>query len=177
MFGTIVQCAAALFDQHVPAERALREPQLYQYTLHARSYRMWSYWVNVFDAIWQSTVIFFISYFAYRHEENIDGASFGFAVIFAMTATSLLHVLIQTSRVGLSVISSIVLSFLVFIGFTLVFDAACVNCMAGESPYYVSYKTLRQARFWLSTSLCIVVAMLPRYAIRCFYSAMRSPLK
>ena len=138
---------------------------------------MWSYWVNVFDAIWQSTVIFFISYFAYRHEENIDGASFGFAVIFAMTATSLLHVLIQTSRVGLSVISSIVLSFLVFIGFTLVFDAACVNCMAGESPYYVSYKTLRQARFWLSTSLCIVVAMLPRYAIRCFYSAMRSPLK
>ncbi|CAF4139880.1 unnamed protein product, partial [Adineta steineri] len=40
LFTVLPQCAAALFDQHVPAERALREPQLYQYTLHGKSYTM-----------------------------------------------------------------------------------------------------------------------------------------
>lgn len=137
---------------------------------------MWSYWINIADAIWQSTVIFFIAYFCYQNEAEIDKLSFGFAIIFCMIITSLIHVLIQTSRVDLSLLASIAFSCLVFLGFTLVFDATCVNCIAGESPYKVSYHTFRQGRFWLTSLLTIVTAMLPRYIVRSFYQMLRNPL-
>lgn len=94
-----------------------------------------------------------------------------------MIVTSLIHVLIQTSRIDLSVIAAIAFSFLVFLGFTLIFDAVCVSCIPGESPYKVSYETLRQARFWFTSLLTIVTAMLPRYTVKCFYLILRNPFR
>jgi len=93
-----------------------------------------------------------------------------------MTVTSLIHVLIQTSRINLAVISSIVFSFLGFLGFTLIFDIICVNCIQGENPYQVSYQTFRQSRFWFTNILAIVTAMLPRFTIKSVYNSIRNPL-
>jgi len=138
---------------------------------------MWCYWINILDAIWQSAVIFFIAYFSYRHESYIDVLSFGFSIIFSMIITSLIHVVIQTSRIDISIISSTAFSFLVFLGFTLVLDATCVVCLPGENPYQVSYHTLRQGRFWFTTVLTIVTAMLPRFTIKCVYNTIRNPLQ
>ena len=136
---------------------------------------MWSYWVNILDAIWQSSVIFFFAYLSYRNEFYIDVSAFGFSIAFSMIVTSLIHVLLQTSRVDISVISSIAFSFLVFLGFTLVFDETCVVCIPGESPYQVSYQTFRKARFWFTTVLTIFTAMLPRFTIKCLYNTIRYP--
>jgi len=137
---------------------------------------MWSYWINILDAIWQSAVIFFLAYFAYQDAHYMDVSSFGFSIATSMIITSLIHVLLQTSRVDLSMISSIAFSLLVFLGFTLIFDVTCVNCIAGESPYQVSYQTLRQGRFWFTTILTIVTAMFPRFAVKCVYNSVRNPL-
>jgi len=137
---------------------------------------MWSYWINIVDAVWQSAVIFFIAYFAYQNESYIDVSSFGFSIIFSMIVTSLIHVLLQTSRIDLSVIASIVFSFFVFLGFTLIFDATCVDCIPGESPYQVSYHTFRRSRFWFTNILTIVTAMLPRFAVKCVYNSIQNPL-
>ncbi|CAF1092643.1 unnamed protein product [Adineta steineri] len=175
LFTVLPQCAAALFDQHVPAERALREPQLYQYTLHGKSYTMSSYWINMFDAVWQSAIIFFISYYSYRHESEIDRLSFGFSLVFSMIITSLIHVFLQTRRIDWSVVGSTILSFLVFLGFTLVFDATCINCIPAESPYKVSYRTFRESQFWFTNIFIIITAMLPRFTFKCVYNTLRNP--
>lgn len=137
---------------------------------------MWLYWINILDAVWQSAVIFFIAYLSYQTESYIDVSSFGFSIAFCMIVTSLIHVLLQTSRVDWSIISSIAFSFLVFLGFTLIFDVTCVDCLQGESPYQVSYQTLRQGRFWFTSIFTIVTAMLPRFAVKCVYNTLRNPL-
>jgi phospholipid-translocating ATPase len=137
---------------------------------------MWSYWINILDAVWQSAVIYFIAYLSYKNESYIDVSSFGFSIIFSMIVTSLIHVLIQTSRIDWSVISSIAFSFLVFLGFTLIFDATCVVCLPGESPYQVSYQTLRRGRFWMTNLFTIVTAMLPRFTVKCIYNSIHNPL-
>jgi hypothetical protein len=128
----------------------------------------------MFDAIWQSTIIFFISYYAYK--SDIDTLSLGFSLIFSMMVTSLVHILLQTSRIDWSVVGSTALSFLVFLGFTLVFDAVCVSCIPYESPYKVSYHTFRQARFWFTNLFVIITAMLPRFAVKCVYNTIQNPL-
>lgn len=127
------------------------------------------------DAIWQSTIIFFISYYAYRNQSDIDRLSFGFSLVFSMMMTSLIHVILQTSRIDWSVVGSTILSFLVFLGFTLVFDATCVKCLPGESPYNVSYRTFRQGQFWFTNIFIIITAMLPRFSFKCIYNTIRRP--
>ncbi|CAF3572923.1 unnamed protein product [Rotaria sordida] len=176
LFTVLPQCAAALFDEHISAERALREPELYQYTLNGKSYRKHSYWINIFDAIWQSTIIFFINYYSYQHQSNIDVLSFGFLLTFSMMTTSLLHVLIQTSRIDWSVVGSTILSFLVFIIFTLIYDDVCVACSPYENPYKVSYRTFRQGRFWFANLFILITALLPRFTVKCVYNTIRNPL-
>jgi phospholipid-translocating ATPase len=131
----------------------------------------------MFDAIWQSTIIFFISYYAYRYQSEFDTLSLGFSLVFSMVVTSLIHVLLQTTRIDWSVISSTALSFLVFFVFTLVFDATCVACSTYESPYYVSFRTFRQARFWFTNIFVIITAMLPRFTVKSIYNTIKKPLQ
>jgi phospholipid-translocating ATPase len=166
-----------LSDQHITAERALHEPQLYQYTLNGNAYRIWSYWINLADAIWQSAIIFFFAYYGYFNDSSIDNFSFGFSLVFSMMATSLIHVLIQRSRINRPVIISVVLSFLAFLVFALSYDAVCINCVPSESSYRVSYHTFRQGQFWFTTLLTIITAMLPRFTGKYFWNTFLSPLR
>jgi len=138
---------------------------------------MWSYWINIFDAVWQSSIIFFVAYFAYANCADVDGLSFGFSLVFSLTTTSLLHVVLQTTRVDILLILSILLSFLMFLGFTLVFDAECVACLTGEeSPYQVSYRMFRQGIFWFTNLFTLITALLPRYLVKCIYNTTVNPL-
>lgn len=137
---------------------------------------MWSYWINILDAVWQATVEFFVAYLAYRNQASIDVASFGFTLIFSMVIVSVLHVILQTSRIDWSVITASAFSILVFLGFTLIFDAVCVNCLTGESPYQVAYHTMQQGCFWFTIILTITLALLPRYIVKCVYNTIANPL-
>ena len=137
---------------------------------------MWSYWINIGDAIWQSTVIFFIAYLVYPSHAGVDALSFGFSIAFSMMMTSMIHVFLQTTRVDISLIASILLSLLIFFGFTLIFDSTCESCLAGQSPYQVSYYMFRQGLFWLTNLFTIVTAMLPRFVVKAIYNSTKNPL-
>ncbi len=141
---------------------------MYQYTLHAKSYQIWSYWINILDAVWQSTAIFFIAYFVYANNADVDALSFGFSLIFSMVATSWIHVLLQTTRIELRLIGSIVLSFLVFLISTLILDATCLTCLSGQNPYQVSYTMFRQGIFWFTNLFTIIIAMFPRFLLNVY---------
>jgi len=121
-------------------------------------------------------VIFFIAYYAYANNADVDALSFGFSLMFSMIVTSSIHVVLQTTRVDIALISSIVLSFLVFLGFTLAFDATCVSCLAGQSPYQVSYRMFGEGIFWFTNLFTIVTAMLPRFLVKCIYNSTVNPL-
>lgn len=138
---------------------------------------MRSYWINTLDAIWQSTVIFFMAYFAYIKDANIDALGFGFSIAFSMLTTSMIHVLLQTTRIDMALLGAILLSFLTFLGFSLVFDATCVVCLSGQSSYHVSYMVFRQGLFWLTNLLTVILAMLPRFLIKVLYNSTVNPLK
>jgi len=121
-------------------------------------------------------VIFFVAYFTYANDPRIDALSFGFSIAFSMTITSMIHVFLQTTRIDLSLISSIIVSFLTFLGFTLAFDMTCVTCLNGQSSYGVSYSMFRRAIFWWTNLFTIVTAMIPRFVVKCFYNTTVNPL-
>ncbi|CAF1320343.1 unnamed protein product [Rotaria magnacalcarata] len=93
-----------------------------------------------------------------------------------MTITSMIHVVLQTKRIDLALVGSIAFSLLVFLGFTLIMDATCIVCLNGQSPYHVSYMAFRQGLFWLTNLLTIILAMLPRFFVKCIYNSTGNPL-
>lgn len=51
-----------IYDQSAPADMLLSQPGLYAVGRESQLYRSHSFWVNIIDALYQSTVIFFITY-------------------------------------------------------------------------------------------------------------------
>ena len=69
---TLIDCfyhVTGIYDECVPAEMLLSQPELYVVGREAQLYRSHSFWVNIIDALYQSTVIFFIA-FGVRFETN-----------------------------------------------------------------------------------------------------------
>ena len=55
-------CYLGIYDQSAPADMLLSQPALYAVGRESQLYRSHSFWVNIIDALYQSTVIFFIAY-------------------------------------------------------------------------------------------------------------------
>ena len=51
-----------IYDQSAPAELLLTRGELYSMGRESQLYRSHSFWVNIIDALYQSTVIFFVAY-------------------------------------------------------------------------------------------------------------------
>jgi phospholipid-translocating ATPase len=136
---------------------------------------MSSYWINILDAIWQATAIFFIAYFSYANYANIDSFSFGCSLVLSMILISMVHVGLQATRIDLVLISSMVLSILLFFVFTLIYDATCLTCLNGQNSYGVAYSAFNQPIFWFTNLLTIITALLPRFIIKCIYNSTTNP--
>lgn len=132
--------------------------------------------MNILDAFWSSTIIYFITYYSYLHQSYIDTLSLGFSLVFSLMVTSLLQILLQATRIDWSVVGSMLLSFIVYLAFTLIFDAVCVSCIPYESPYRVSFHTFRQGRFWFTNLFIVVIALLPRFIVKGLYNTFVNPL-
>lgn len=61
-FGNLLYTSVGIYDQSAPAEMLLSRPNLYAVGREAQLYRSHSFWVNIIDALFQSTAIFFIAY-------------------------------------------------------------------------------------------------------------------
>lgn len=59
---SIFHAFTGIYDQSASAELLLAQPTLYAVGREAQLYRSHSFWVNIIDALYQSTVIFFIAY-------------------------------------------------------------------------------------------------------------------
>jgi len=53
---------SGIYDQDASADMLISRPSLYVVGRESQLYRSHSFWVNVIDALYQSTVIFFVAY-------------------------------------------------------------------------------------------------------------------
>ncbi|CAH8845869.1 unnamed protein product [Trichobilharzia szidati] len=84
-----------IWDNPLDAETLLANPILYRSGIQGTAYRPWLFWLNIFDALWQSLIIFFLSYFAYS--DDIVGLwEFGLFQTNAMILCTLIHSLLVT---------------------------------------------------------------------------------
>ncbi|CAI2727712.1 unnamed protein product [Schistosoma spindalis] len=151
-----------IWDNPLDDKTLLANPILYRSGISGNAYRPWLFWMNIFDALWQSLIIFFLSYFTYS-DDNIGLWEFGLFQTNATILCTLFHSLIITRTLvilhAVSFFVSYILSYLIF---TMIYHAFAVTVVPPECPYRIIFRVMNDIKFWLLTLVTIILALLPR---------------
>ena len=60
-------CSTGVFDQDAPDDVLAHRPMLYKQGRLGQVYKSYSFWLNMFDAMYQSLVIFFLAVGTYKN--------------------------------------------------------------------------------------------------------------
>ncbi|KAK4471173.1 hypothetical protein MN116_005566 [Schistosoma mekongi] len=152
-----------IWDNPLDDKTLLANPILYRSGISGNAYRPWLFWLNIFDGLWQSLIVFFLSYFVYS-DDTIGLWEFGLFQTNAITLCTLLHsILITRTLVVLHAVSFLVSYALAYLMFTMIYHAVAVTVVPPECPYRIIFNTMNDAKFWLLTLITIILALLPRF--------------
>jgi len=156
-----------VLDKDVGQETLLRKPELYKQGINDEVYKPRTFWINLLDALYQSLVIFWFLYFAYM-DSDVGLIEWGTGVTTAIVFTVLAHLAIETKTWTWLHWSSHLFSILVlFFAFFLIYNIVCPACLPPSNPYYVMERVIQTGLYWFSFLLATIVALLPRYLVRC----------
>jgi phospholipid-translocating ATPase len=93
-FTALPPMAIGIDDQDASAELLLSCPRLYRQGRLQKVHQAHSFWLNMLDALYQSVVIFFISFGAYSGSD-VGMFEFGTTIVVACMMTMLVHMAIE----------------------------------------------------------------------------------
>lgn len=165
LFTSLPPIALGVYDQDAPYEVLRDKPYLYRQGREGKSYKSYSFWLTMADAIYQSITIFFICLFTYSGSD-IEVFEFGTVLTTACMFVMLLHVSIETRSWTIIHAGSLLFSIGAFYVYSFLYNSLCVTCLGLPSTYWVIYIVIAQPTYWLVTIFCCVVAVLPRLLYR-----------
>ncbi|GAB6021543.1 hypothetical protein CHUAL_004143 [Chamberlinius hualienensis] len=165
MFTSFPPLIIGIFDQDVPADLLILNPQLYRQGRHSQVYRNHSFWVNILDALYQSLVIFFFVVCTY-HDSNVGIWEVGTTITFACLIVQLFHLFIETKSWTYIHLVSFIVSIGTFFIFNIFYDTICLRCSSLPNPYWVFHHCLATPSFWLIVLIISIIAPLPRLVLR-----------
>ncbi|KAJ8679281.1 hypothetical protein QAD02_015068 [Eretmocerus hayati] len=172
LFTSLPPLILGVYDQMAPANLLMESPSLYARGRLASVYQPHSFWVTMADALYQSIVIFFFTEAIY-HDTEVDIWEFGSTITTTCIVVMLIHIGIEVRSWTIIHIGAICISLGVFFGFSLLYNAVCVNCLGLPGSYWVMQMAIFRHIYWLSVILSSVLAILPRFiykVVRCTFS-------
>ncbi|XP_012281386.1 probable phospholipid-transporting ATPase VD isoform X2 [Orussus abietinus] len=161
LFTSLPPLALGVYDRVAAAGVLLSNPRLYERSRLALVYQPHSFWITMADALYQSIVIFFLTEAVY-HDSEVDIWEFGNTITTSCIVVMSIHVAIETKSWTLIHIGAIMASLGIFFGFSLLYNAVCVNCMGLPGSYWVMQVAIGRYTYWLTVLLASVLAVLPR---------------
>ncbi|KAI8325008.1 phospholipid-translocating P-type ATPase, partial [Martensiomyces pterosporus] len=143
--------------------------------IHNRYFKWWRYYMYVIDGIYQSVVIFFTFYlFTYKSDmNNENGKTWGRSDL--CTGPTVAVVIAASLCVGFNawqwnwmMAAAIAFSIVVCIAYLAI--ASLVRYYSVEG---VATSVMSTIAFWFGTIISVVVALLPRYCVRCWQKMNR----
>lgn len=171
LFTSLPPLVLGVYDRITTPGVLLSMPELYKRGRLSLVYRPYSFWITIADALYESIVIFFTIFITY-YDTTIDIWEFGTTITTACILAMLLHASIETRSWTIIHVFAIMGSLFAFLGFCLIYNAVCLNCMGLPGSFWVMEVAITRHTYWLSVILTAVLATLPRLA----YKSARSTL-
>uniref|UniRef100_A0A8C3LAJ9 Phospholipid-transporting ATPase n=1 Tax=Chrysolophus pictus TaxID=9089 RepID=A0A8C3LAJ9_CHRPC len=163
-FTSLPPLVFGVLDRDVSAETLLSLPELYKNGQNSEIYKLSTFIITMLDAFYQSLVCFFVPYLAYK-DSDIDVFSFGNPINTVSLLTILLHQALEMKTWTLFHWITIIGSVVIYLVFSLIYNAVCVACNPPTDPYWIMEKQLSEPTFYLVCLITPAIALLPRYFI------------
>lgn len=163
-FTSLPPLVFGVLDRDVSAETLLSLPELYKNGQNSEIYKLSTFIITMLDAFYQSLVCFFVPYLAYK-DSDIDVFSFGNPINTVSLLTILLHQALEMKTWTLFHWITIIGSVVIYLVFSLIYNAVCVACNPPTDPYWIMEKQLSEPTFYLLCLITPAIALLPRYFI------------
>ncbi|MFH4974459.1 hypothetical protein AB6A40_001168 [Gnathostoma spinigerum] len=162
LFTGVPPLIFGITDQDASSKLLIEYPFLYDQGRRSKLYRAYSFWFNILDAVWQSSVIYLISHMVYERTE-CDINTFGFVLCAQLVLVNCLHLLLLskywTSALMLSLLASIVAYFIFALLYSFI---ASFIFITNNPPVMVAEEAIVDLRFWLILLVSSVIALAPR---------------
>ncbi|KAJ4824073.1 Alanine--tRNA ligase [Turnera subulata] len=163
IYTAVPTIVVGILDKDLSRKTLLKYPQLYGAGHREESYNSLLFWLAILDTLWQSMVVFFVPFFAYRHSE-IDVASIGDIWTLAVVILVNLHLAMDIMRWNWIAHAAIWGSILATFICVMILDAIVVL------PGYWAFFHIAGTRlFWSCLFGIIIGAMLPRFVVKVLY--------
>ncbi|KAI9641821.1 phospholipid transporting ATPase [Ciborinia camelliae] len=169
-FTSVPVIFMGVLDQDVSDKVSLAVPQLYRRGIERKEWTQKKFWLYMIDGLYQSVIIFFMAYclfangtFVTASGQNIDDRErFGVYVAPAAVVAINLYILINTYRWDWLMVLLVTISILLVWFWTGVYS----SFTSSDYFYKAAAQIFGQASFWAVTCLSVVIALLPRFAVK-----------
>ncbi|XP_058107668.1 phospholipid-transporting ATPase 1 [Magnolia sinica] len=167
IYTSLPTIIVGILDKDLSRRTLLKYPQLYGAGHRKECYNPKLFWLTMIDTVWQSLVIFYIPFFAYKHS-TISGSSIGdlwtLAVVILVNIHLAMDVIRWTWITHAVIWGSIVATFICVI---------VIDVIPDLPGYWAIFEIASTGLFWACLLAILVMAMVPRFVIKVFNQYVR----
>uniref|UniRef100_A0A453ER37 Phospholipid-transporting ATPase n=1 Tax=Aegilops tauschii subsp. strangulata TaxID=200361 RepID=A0A453ER37_AEGTS len=162
LYTSLPTIVVGILDKDLSKSTLLAYPKLYGSGQRNEKYNLNLFVLNMLEALWQSLVVFYIPYFAYR-QSTIGMSSLG-------DLWALASVIVVNMQLAMDIIRWNWIIH-VFVWGTIAATVIClfvIDSIWVLPGYGAIYHIMGQGLFWLLLLIIVVTAMVPHFAIKAF---------
>ncbi|CAI0407542.1 unnamed protein product [Linum tenue] len=163
IYTAVPTVIVGVLDKDLRRKTLLKYPQLYGAGQRRENYNSKLFWLTMIDTLWQSVVVFFGPFFAYRIS-SIDAASIGDLWTLGVVILVNLHLAMDINRWNWLMHAAIWGSILATFVSIMVIDA--IPILPG---YWAIFESAKTGLFWLCLLGVVVAALIPRFVVKVLY--------
>ncbi|GLJ15943.1 hypothetical protein SUGI_0263490 [Cryptomeria japonica] len=160
IYTSLPTIIAGILDKDLSDNTLIRYPKLYACGHREESYNIHLFWLTMLDTLWQSLVLVYVPYLAYRHS-TMDIYSIGslwtIAVVLLVNLTLAMDILSWISLTHFVVWGSIIATWICLI---------ILDAIQPLTNYGTIFHIITWGSYWLNLLLITCLALLPRFVAK-----------
>ncbi|OVA06770.1 Cation-transporting P-type ATPase [Macleaya cordata] len=162
IYASLPTIIVAVLDKDLSRRTLLKYPQLYGAGQRHESYNLKLFCLTMIDTVWQSMVVFFVPFLAYR-QSTVDASGIGDLWTIAIVILVNIHLAMDVLRWAWITHAAVWGSIIVTCIAVIIIDA--IPILAG---YWAIFHIAKTGVFWLCMLAILIAALVPRFVVKVF---------
>lgn len=169
IFNLLFPIGSATFEKDFKEEELESNPLLYKEIKSGLGYRMnyKTFLGWIFQSVYHSVIMFFFAYAISMEDGLLENAIddiyvLGFFFGAVVHVVNTFKAILEMTEFNFLMISSYIISMILFIGWLLFYSAFPIFYLDGHSNYYnLTYFVFSKSKFWIYLLLCVICCFIP----------------
>ncbi|XP_010266737.1 PREDICTED: phospholipid-transporting ATPase 1 [Nelumbo nucifera] len=160
IYTSLPTIIVGILDKDLSRRTLLKYPQLYAAGQRRECYNLKLFWLTMTDTVFQSVVVFFVPFLAYR-QSTVDGSSIG--DLWTLAVVILVNIHLAMDVIHWTWVTHVVIWGSILATFICVIIIDVIPTLPG---YWAIFDIAKTGLFWLCLLAILVAAVVPRFVVK-----------